>query len=609
MNCKVARLIAEEVGTIVDFPIDSKDLWGKFLRIKVSIDITKPLKRGIRMRLENFDTMITALIKYERLPDFCYGCGFIGHSFRECHISEVRKSIMEGAEPKFRVWLRASPPDRSKFRQMGEDTSEAKSKAQEDIEAVVGVGAKNATRTLVMVPTTSEKHGGKSSREGEGSLSDPSRVLLVEDDSSIQVIQSAIPSSREVLAVVPTEDGHLEALAMMDEEIVGSNLCDEGDLVNGRQKLRYSWVFLGAVNRLPWLCGGDFNELLHIEENIVELCDFVDLDFSGPLFTWNNKRGGARNVQERLDRFFATSQWVNLFSGIKEELYWKQRSRVDWLLAGDKNSKFFHRRATARKKKNMISSLVDGRGIRRESEQGMSSVVFDYFSDLFKSIQPSSSDFSANGEYSVKSGYRVAAQEKLSLKGSSSCPDSKWWLALWNLNIPPKIKIFIWRVCHNAIPSLCNLCSRKIVVDPCCSRCGDAPESSAHALFWCNSVRPIWESTVFWDILKLQCHISCFDLILWVFVRAKIAEFEEQPRSAQWSPPPAGSLKLNSDAAVKPGCSMMGSGAVVRDSQGKVVAASAKPLLGFFPAELGELLALREGLLGVATGEGVQPDY
>ncbi|KAL5789913.1 hypothetical protein ACOSQ2_004801 [Xanthoceras sorbifolium] len=258
--------------------------------------------------------------------------------------------------------------------------------------------------------------------------------------------------------------------------------------------------------------------------------------------------------------------------------------------------------------------------------------------------------FDKSGEYSVKSGYRVAAQDKLSLSGSSSSPDSKWWLALWNLNIPPKIKIFIWRVCHNAIPSLCNLCSRKIVVDPCCSRCGDAPESSAHAHFWCSSVRPIWESTVFWAVLNLQRHISCFDLILWVFVRAKRAEFEEfcmilwgvwsdrnavfhsksprvsadlvswslsllrefqgtqrvfgspsqpprQPCSASWSPPPAGSLKLNTDAAVKSGFSVMGSGAVVRDSQGKVVAASAKPLLGFFPAELDELLALREGLL------------
>ncbi|KAL5839129.1 hypothetical protein ACOSQ4_011737 [Xanthoceras sorbifolium] len=72
------------------------------------------------MRLENFETLITALIKYERLPDFCYGCGYIGHSVRECHNSEVRKSIMEGVEPKFGVWLRASHLDRSKSRMLSE---------------------------------------------------------------------------------------------------------------------------------------------------------------------------------------------------------------------------------------------------------------------------------------------------------------------------------------------------------------------------------------------------------------------------------------------------------------------------------------------------------
>ncbi|KAL5748794.1 hypothetical protein ACOSQ2_026091 [Xanthoceras sorbifolium] len=70
-----------------------------------------------------------------------------------------------------------------------------------------------------------------------------------------------------------------------------------------------------------------------------------------------------------------------------------------------------------------------------------------------------------------------------------------------------------------------------------------------------------------------------------------------QPYSNSWLPHPAGSLKLNFDAAVKPGSSVMGSGVGVRDSEGKIIVASTKPLLGFFSAELGELLALLEGLL------------
>ena len=64
-----------------------------------------------------------------------------------------------------------------------------------------------------------------------------------------------------------------------------------------------------------------------------------------------------------------------------------------------------------------------------------------------------------------------------------------------------------------------------------------------------------------------------------------------------WCPPPIDTLKLNSDASVRDGFDFIGLGAVIRNYKGEIVAAIFKPLQGDFSAELGEFLALREGLL------------
>ena len=41
----------------------------------------------------------------------------------------------------------------------------------------------------------------------------------------------------------------------------------------------------------------------------------------------------------------------------KEEIMWRDRSRVSWLKAGDRNTRYFHQRATWRQKKNKIEQL------------------------------------------------------------------------------------------------------------------------------------------------------------------------------------------------------------------------------------------------------------
>ena len=41
----------------------------------------------------------------------------------------------------------------------------------------------------------------------------------------------------------------------------------------------------------------------------------------------------------------------------REEILWRQRARVEWLMHGDKNTYFFHLRASRRRRKNQIKAL------------------------------------------------------------------------------------------------------------------------------------------------------------------------------------------------------------------------------------------------------------
>jgi len=66
----------------------------------------------------------------------------------------------------------------------------------------------------------------------------------------------------------------------------------------------------------------------------------------------------------------------------------------------------------------------------------------------------------------------------------------KW---LWNLNVMPKIRVFLWQLCHNSLPSRAILSQRGIQLDPSCPVCHTELEDTDHIFFHCPLAKQTWE--------------------------------------------------------------------------------------------------------------------
>ena len=77
---------------------------------------------------------------------------------------------------------------------------------------------------------------------------------------------------------------------------------------------------------------------------------------------------------------------------VREEQMWKQRSRSLWLQEGDNNTRYFHSRASHRFMSNRIDSLEDANGELCSDEDGISSILVDYYQQVFTSSDPAMVD-------------------------------------------------------------------------------------------------------------------------------------------------------------------------------------------------------------------------
>ncbi|KAK2985865.1 hypothetical protein RJ640_009935 [Escallonia rubra] len=110
MSRQNAERIGAKIGRVmeVDFIADGNVAWLRFLRIQVQIDINNPLHTGF-YRIKEPNNEVWTRVQYERLPDFCFSCGRLGHTNRGCPHPPTEPP--DNLSSPYGPWLRAESPD------------------------------------------------------------------------------------------------------------------------------------------------------------------------------------------------------------------------------------------------------------------------------------------------------------------------------------------------------------------------------------------------------------------------------------------------------------------------------------------------------------------
>ena len=109
--------------------------------------------------------------------------------------------------------------------------------------------------------------------------------------------------------------------------------------------------------------------------------------------------------------------------------------------------------------------------------------------------------YTKNGVYTCRSCYYFL-KEEAEMEVTNQVPpfqDKHVWNAIWSMQVPQKVKMFIWRACRNAISTKHALMRRTITGDSICECCQTDVEDLLHALWTCTELDIVWADHTVWD--------------------------------------------------------------------------------------------------------------
>ncbi|CAL1398313.1 unnamed protein product [Linum trigynum] len=142
-NDQMAKRIGNMFGALIRWDELHSSVSSDYMRIRVSLSITKPLRRVVK--LQGAEGQASFRVGYERLPIYCFRCGIFGH---------LKKSCTNGMDPNgkdedpYGPWLRADSPLR-KIPLEEKGKQQRLTKLWEEVKAAKSEKEKMAKETIV----------------------------------------------------------------------------------------------------------------------------------------------------------------------------------------------------------------------------------------------------------------------------------------------------------------------------------------------------------------------------------------------------------------------------------------------------------------------------
>lgn len=206
--------------------------------------------------------------------------------------------------------------------------------------------------------------------------------------------------------------------------------------------------------------------------------DFMEADLGGnPSFVWRSIVWGRELLKEGL-------KW-SIGSGSAVDAKYRNWF-VSWSLAASSS-------CVASNQK--VADYIDNNGRWNEPKIRSKFVNYEAEEILNTPIRPEGGRdrrfwrFHPRGEYTVSTGYRKKLDLVEKIEGrnsaSSSSASSDLWKGTWKLKVPPKLKIFWWRLSWDIISVEMNLVRYHIPTSPSCFFCCFSIADTIHEIFEC----------------------------------------------------------------------------------------------------------------------------